>query len=167
MFGSYPHSVMNATGVGSQGSFGSTVDVVVTAHAALTAGYVVTLPIPTAYNTTTGVVTWPESAQTAQPATADNTPETRKVFGVVMADAANGAKVRVRVRGACSAYSNASAAANKPMVPTNGQYYLSEAAAVATGATIVGFNLVVVGASAANSPCMFDGLYGFGGLQEA
>lgn len=167
MFGSYPHSVMNATGVGSQGSFGSTVDVVVTAHTALTAGYVVTLPIPTAYNTTTGVVTWAESAATTQPVTADNTPETRKVFGVVMADAASGAKVRVRVRGAVSAYTNASVAAGKPVVPTDGQYYLSAAAVVATGATIVGFNLVVVGGAAANSPCMFDGLYGFGAVQEA
>jgi hypothetical protein len=158
---------MPSSNLGSQGSFGTVVDVVVTAGEALTDGYVVMLPIPTNYNLTDGSVTWPLTATTTKPATADNTPETRKIFGVVLADAASGARVKVRVRGAVSAYCAASVAAAAPLVPTNNQYYLSAAAIVGTGATMVGFNMVVVGGSAANSPVLFDGLYGFGSVQEA
>jgi hypothetical protein len=166
MFGSYTQSVGAPNG--ATGTFGPTVDVVVTSHDALAVGDCVALPTPNVYNTTTGEVGWTTGSSTSQPAAADFVPETRKIFGIVMtATTASSKPVRVRLRGACLAKTAASTTAYKPVMPTASSYTLSAAAAAASGNATVGFNLVAVGLSVAVSPCMFDGLYGFGGVQEA
>ena len=164
MLGSYTQSVGAPNG--ATGTFGPTVDVVVTSHASLAVGDCVMLPVPNSYNTTTGEVGWTTSASTAQPTTAGFTPETRQVFGIVMTAVGSSKPVRVRLRGACQALTVASAAAGKPLVPTNSSFVLSGAAAATNSGVITGVNLVLVGGSNALSPCMFDGLYGFGSVSD-
>lgn len=165
MFGTYTQSVGAPNG--ATGTFGPTVDVVVTSHDALAVGDCVMLPTPNSYNTTTGEVGWTTGASTAQPTTAGLTPETRQVFGIVMTAATAASQtVRVRLRGACRALTAASATAGKPLVPTNSSFVLSGAVAAANSGVITGINLVAVGGSNALSPCMFDGLYGFGSVSD-
>ena len=164
MFGSYTQSVGAPNG--ATGTFGPTVDVVVTSHASLAVGDCVMLPVPNSYNTTTGEVGWTTSTSTAQPTTAGFTPETRQVFGIVMTAVGSSKPVRVRLRGACQALTAASVAAGKPLVPTNTSFVLSGAVAATNSGVITGVNLVAVGVSNALSPCMFDGLYGFGGVSD-
>lgn len=154
------------------------IDLVLTAPAsALTAGQVVALPAPTvagtgqgvyAYIPTTGVVALATQAMC-------EVVSARRVFGVVLADAAANGPVTVRVRGACKAMMTASmtdvnyGGGSLTVGGTSGA--LTNLAAGATGADFqlaLAIPLEATGvAGSVVKAVLFDGISAFGVTGEA
>jgi len=152
-------------------------DLVLTAPAsALTAGQVVALPAPTVvgtgqgvygYISTTGVVALATQAM-CEVVTA------RRVFGVVLADAAANGPVTVRVRGVCKALMTTSMTSvdygggSLTVGATSGS--LTNLAAGATGADFqlaLAIPLEATGTAAVVKGVLFDGISAFGVTGEA
>ena len=79
---------------------------------------------------------------------------------VAMEDLASGEAGEFLLRGKTDVYQNASNGAGAYLAPKNAQSYLDDT--IGSGFKIVGINHVVVGGSAALSPCTFNGVEGFG-----
>lgn len=152
------------------------VDITLTAHAALSAGQVVALPAPTTAGTGVAVNAYiPSSGQTALATEAMcEIVGSRRIFGVVLAAAASGAPVTVRVRGACQALMTASMTS----VNYGGGCLTVGATAgsltnLAGGATNTEYQLALAipleltGTAAALKYVLFDGISGFGSTGEA
>lgn len=164
MFGTYPQSVGGANGL--QGSFGTVVDVVLTAHATLAAGDVVMLPAAPSFSLSTGEAWYDTTAQTAVPTANGGKALTKRIMGVALNAAASGALVRVRIRGVCNPkVPNGTAAGGPLMVQASLDGLIAGALAAAgeSGNIMVAIAIEAnATGSAARAAVMFDGLFGFG-----
>jgi len=130
-----------------------TESVKLTTHAAVTKGYVYAVDFTT-IDATTG---FPDT--TIAVATAHGK---HGVLVVAMENAASGAVAEFLLRGKADVWLGASAAQGAGLVGVNGQAYLDDL--TTAGFKVVAKNLVVVGGSAALSPCIFNGVEGFGSI---
>lgn len=149
-------------GPGGYVSSGQPIDVTVLATASTgnAVGDVVLMPVPS-FNTTTGEAYWLPTAQVSQPATANFSSATRRIFGVCLTSAAAGATMKVRLRGVVNAKIAAGYTAGIPLNPTNTANTLTTTAGTTAGNVIVAL-LLETTSTAETKAVMFDGVFGFG-----
>ena len=121
------------------------------AHAAVTKGHVYVINTAVV-DATTGLLDTTKAMATADGKVG--------IHVVAMEDIASGAVGEFLLRGKTDVYQGADCAAGAYLAPINAQSYIDDT--IATGFKLVGINHVLVGGSAALSPCTFNGVEGFG-----
>ena len=121
------------------------------AHAAVTKGHVYVIAT-SIVDATTGLLDTTKAMATADAKVG--------IHVVAMEDIASGAAGEFLLRGKTDVYQNAASAAGAYLAPINAQSYIDDT--IGTGFKVVGINHVLVGGSAALSPCTFNGVEGFG-----
>ena len=124
-----------------------------TTHAAVTKGYVYAVDFST-IDATTG---FPDTTKAV--ATADCK---GGVLVVAMETAGSGVEAEFMLRGKADVYMDASTAQGANVIGVNAAAYAKDA--TTSGFKVIGRNLVLVGGSAALSPCIFNGVEGLGSL---
>ena len=167
-----PKSVLGPIGAATSGQIIDNVDITVTAGAAFVAGDVVMIPVPTTIatpgdtSTVVGVTLTTASAVAATAAAGDMRDSGgRRIFGVVLAAAASGATVNIRVKGVVAANLTSNAGAGIHKVP--GAKVLADPAVHGTAAK----NILVVAYSLETGTGVkyvyFDGVNGLGTVGTA